>query len=209
MSQVLDNEVVEYEAELAEVTARMEEMAQAFISATIACLKQWYQSNARFFVQELSEHTLTMGRERLALMKQEVTLLTMLVPDEAHQLLDDDSLWWHRSRMGGWRDRYSTKPPDDLLGVIDALAERLIPLLEKYGYLTIEPGKLMFAASGSDPRRGTQMRDPLKMEWSNEMTGCVDAYKDELGRALSLDSKIATARKLKRKYEAAALWDEA
>ena len=133
--QVFDAEIGLYEKELVDIIAKMEKTSQGFIAASIACLKQWYMDTAKSYVQEQFDLTNQLGLEKVAEMKRQVTALVMMVPNEAKQLMSDENLWWHKSRGGGWQDHYTPGPPDGLKMAVCALADRLTPILEAYGFI--------------------------------------------------------------------------
>jgi hypothetical protein len=210
--QVFDAEIELYGKELVEIIAKMEKTSQRFVAVTIACLKQWYQDRAKSYVQEHFDLTNKLGLENISQMKARVTQLVMMVPNAAKALLLDQNLWWHQSRGGGWQDHYTQGPPDGLHMAICALAERLTPILETYGYVKKEP-----CPERDEEDNDTQPREPIKrkgggppqLEWTEEMTKCISEYKEDLGRATFLDSKMEQARKRKAKHNAGLLWEKA
>lgn len=200
---VFDAEIGLYEKELIEIIAKMEKTKQAFIAAAVACLKAWYHERARKYVQEKYDLTNKLGLARITQMKARIKQLIEATDADAIKLLGNDNLWWHRTRGGGWQDSYTPGPPDGLQMAVDALSEKIIPILEAYGYIKRTPGK-----EKSDDAKPQSSSLP-QLEWTEPMTKCVDAYKEDLGRATFLDSKMQQARARKAKHNAGLLWDKA
>jgi hypothetical protein len=201
---MFDKDIEGYQKELEEIVALMEQSRVTFVEATLASLTQWYQTQARFHVQDQYELTLDVGPERLSQMKKKITQLITMAPAGVQRLLDDDKLWWHRSRGGGWRDPYMEGAPEPLVNAVKRLSLTLTPILIEYGYIRPNPD-VTSVDSKRTPRSPTN--GTPEFEWSEKMTITVSVYKDQLGRATFLDQKIVEARKLKLKYEAGALWD--
>jgi hypothetical protein len=210
--QAFDAEIALYEKELVDIVAKMDKTSQRFVAATIACLKRWYPETARSYVQKQYELTHQLGKSKIAEIKRKVAELASTAARDAQHLLCNGNLWWHKSRGGGWQDHYTKGPPDGLNMAVWALAERLVPILESYGYIKKE------ARGGSDdeiedakeaklatkPKRN----DLPQLEWTEEMTKAIDVYKEDLGRATFLDSKLQQARRRKAIHAAGLLWDQ-
>jgi hypothetical protein len=202
-----DAEITLHETELSEIIARMDQTAQAFIALCIVRLKVWYLEAAKAYVQDHYELTNQLGVEKVAVMKRRVTQLVMMLPTEAKQVLGDPTLWWHRSRGGGWLDHHTPGPPDGLRMAVEALSERLSPILESYGYLKPERRAKKDA---EEPQTQQSLRKDggrPHLEWTAEMTKCVETYKEDLGRATFLDLRIEQAKKRKAKFKAGQLWE--
>lgn len=207
-AKAFEAEITLHETELGEIIAKMDKTAQAFIALCIARLKAWYIEAAKLHVQEQYDLTNQLGPEKLTAMKRRVTQLSMMVPNEAKQVLGDPTLWWHRSRGGGWLDQ-ATGPPDGLRMAVDAVSERLAPILESYGYVKKEkrPKKESDDARPQQTVRHGGGRTHL--EWTAEMTKCIETYKEDLGRATFLDQRIEQAQRRRAKFNAGVLWEKA
>lgn len=207
---VFDAEIELYQKELGEIIEKMDQTATAFVVAAIACLKQWYQDTAKWFVQTQYERTNELGVDTIRQMKTQVMRIVMMVPNEAKPLLADENLWWHRSRGGGWQDSFTPGPPDGLSMAVCALAERLNPILETYGYLEKDSPPVK-RPDEKRPRQAPKKRfaDRLQVEWSKEMTKHIEEYKEDLSRATFLDNKMEQARKKKARHTAGLIWEDA
>jgi hypothetical protein len=205
--QVLDAEIDLYEKELGEIVGKMDKTSQHFVAATIVCLKRWYLETAKSYVQQQYDLTHRLGLDKIQELKAKVTQLASVAARDAQHLLCDENLWWHKSRGGGWQDHYTKGPPDGLSMAVWALRERLTPILESYGYIKREPRPNSDAqdATTTRPRRN----ELPQLEWTDEMTKAIDAYKEDLGRATFLDAKMQQARKRKAIHNAGLLWDQA
>jgi hypothetical protein len=211
--EVFDAEIVLYQQELVEITTKMEKTSQQFIAATIASLNRWYAATARSYVQDQYELTNRLGIEKVRDLKRYVAQLVAAVPKDAQRLLCDGNLWWHKSRGGGWQDHYAQGPPDGLSMAIWALAERIRPVLEAFGYIKREP-----TPEPKDQEENTKSRRPAtkpkkhalpEIEWTEEMKKSIESYKEDLGRATFLDGKMQQAKKRKARHKAGILWDQA
>ena len=208
MAEIFDKEIETYQTELTEVVGKMEDTRQAFLSAAAACLKQWFDQKARFYVQDQYWRTHQLGPQHIAEMKRRVTELVVATPTLTQQVLDDVNLWWHKSRGGGWTDQYAAGPPEPMQKAVSQVASRLEAILIAYGYLAKDSQpEAVGEDSGNDGENPKQERPVL--DWSEDMIKTIELYKEQLGRATYLDSKVDATTKLKKKYEAGALWDQA
>lgn len=211
--QAFDAEIGLYEKELMDIIAKMDKTSQRFVAATIASLKRWYPETAKSCVQKQYELTHHLGKAKITELKAKVAELAAASARDAQHLLCDGNLWWHKSRGGGWQDHYTKGPPDGLSMAVWALVERLVPILESYGYL--KKGAQPRSDDETPDRKAakpatTKKRNDLpELEWTQEMTKAIDAYKEDLGRATFLDSKMQQARKRKAIHAAGLLWDQA
>jgi hypothetical protein len=210
--QVFDAEIALYEKELVEIIAKMEKTSQRFVASAIACLKRWYPDTARSYAQQQYELTNQLGIEKIRELKGKVAQLAAVSARDAQHLLCNGNLWWHKSRGGGWQDHYTKGPPDGLSMAVWALMERLAPILESYGYIKKEPRRESEGEDQGDkavnPTMKARRNDLPQLEWTDEMTQSIDAYKEDLGRATFLDSKMEQARKRKAIHNAGLLWDQ-
>ena len=210
MTTIFDNDISTYEKELVEIIDKMEQARQGFVTCGVACLQKWYNTTARYFVQDRFEWTNDMGLAKLTEMKEKVNDLIQNTPTEIAKILSDDQHWWHCSRGGNWKDHHSKELPRGLQLAVFMAAVKLGPILKNYGYLKddipeFEP--ILDAPKNDQPYR-ERKKSPFDVEWTEEMLMHISAYKEHLGRAMYLDAKLREARKLKAKYEAAALWDK-
>jgi hypothetical protein len=191
----------------------MDKTSQRFVAATIASLKRWYPETTKSYVQKQYELTHQLGKPKITELKAKVAELAAAAARDAQHLLCNGNLWWHKSRGGGWQDHYTKGPPDGLSMAVWALVERLVPILESYGYIKKGPRPRSGDETQDEKaaKRGTtQKRNNLpQLEWTEEMTKSIDAYKEDLGRATFLDSKMQQARKRKAVHAAGLLWEKA
>ncbi len=211
--QAFDAEIALYEKELVDIIAKMDKTSQRFVAATIVCLKRWYPETAKTHVQRQYEVTHRHGIEKIRELKAKVIQLASTAAKDAQHLLCNGNLWWHKSRGGGWQDHYTKGPPDGLSMAVWALMERLTPILESYGYIKKEPRG---ESNDGGQRENTttpvikpRNNDLPELEWTEEMTKSIDTYKEDLGRATFLDSKMQQARKRKAIHSAGLFWDQA
>jgi len=211
--QAFDAEIGLYEKELVDIIAKMEKTSQRFVAATIASLKRWYPETAKSCVQQQYELTHQLGTEKIRELKGKVTELASTASRDAQHLLCNGNLWWHKSRGGGWQDHYTKGPPDGLSMAVWALVERLVPTLQSYGYIKKEPRRESDDAGqnekAANPAMKPKGKDLPQLQWTEEMTKAIDAYKEDLSRATFLDSKMQQARKRKAIHNAGLLWDQA
>ncbi len=213
LSQTFDSEITSFEKEFAEILGQMEKAKQSFVAGTIEFLTKWFQNQARYHVEEQYEHTHSLGLTRLTELKQKVGQLIKSTPMAVARLVGHDSLWWHRSRRGGWKDQYSSEPPEGLTQAMRLLAGAIAPILEAYGYLKKDPDSRDTWREWDEKNdcRPSNARPyyPHQLEWSDKMTTAIEGYMKHLGRATFLDSKVSGTQKLKKKMEAGNLWDKA
>jgi len=211
--KAFDAEIALYEKELVDIIAKMDKTSQRFVAATIACLKRWYPETAKTYVQQQYELTHKHGIEKVRELKAKVLQLAAEASKDAQHLLCNGNLWWHKSRGGGWQDHYTKGPPDGLSMAVWALMERLTPTLEAYGYIKKEP-RAESNGEGQGDNKATPAAKLKKnglpeLEWTEEMIKAIDEYKEDLGRATFLDSKMQQARKRKAIHAAGLFWDQA
>ena len=206
--RTFDAEIELYDGELRAIIEKMDKTSQRFIAATIQCLVKYYPLKARTCVQEQYELSNRLGLDRIRQLKQQVARLVQGLPADAQKLLCDGNLWWHKSRGGGWQDHTTPGPPDGLSMAIWALEERVSPILESFGYVDKERRAARDSETG-ELRARNKRRGDGQIEWTDEMNKSIDSYKEDLGRAIFLDSKVQQARKRKAIHIAGTLWDKA
>lgn len=139
MAEAFDKEIEGYRTELEAIINHMEKTRLDFVEMTTECLIRWYETHTRFYVQDQYELTLELGAGRLSQMKKKLMQLVNIAPASVQRILDDDRLWWHRSREGGWRNPFIDGPPEPLAAAIKRLGALLTPILLEFGFIKPNP----------------------------------------------------------------------
>ena len=223
MSGNIDALIRSKEAELEPLLLRMEEIRLQFIDDVTRFASDWYEEKAKEYATKKAEVTLSLGKEKLALMKVQVNELVLNASKIVNESLTDPEVWWHKTphvnaspsayeQLGN--DQVGNKFPEVLDKPVRRALGELGNVLEQFGY-----GVTTGALRASYPEFWFESKDgagyhvrpffPHLYEWSSEMQYTIAKYDGVYKRAIVLFNEITMLKEEKKRQEAKELWDKA
>lgn len=135
----LSDELALKKEELAKQKPQIEGIRDQFIEQSVIFMKQWNMDKIEYYVKNYSEHTITLGKQKLGEMKQEFSDYNNNISDQINKSLSNEKLWWRTEMRNisidgstGADSIYHQKLIDSLIRI---LLGNLYPLLDKFDYL--------------------------------------------------------------------------
>jgi predicted DNA binding CopG/RHH family protein len=216
MSEDLDLSIQKKEAELKPLRQRMEELRAQFINDTARFAAEWFEETAQLYATKKAEVTISMGKERLADMKQKVNGLARNADKLISNALSGPSIWWHQEpRIEDSLYQYeqvSTRFPELLDKPIRRVLGELGVILEHYGYgVTVgvaakEPYLEYWYERIADPTIPPHPYFPHLLVWSDEMQRTLMRYDGLFKQAFRLFIEIQKLKEEKKRRQASDMW---
>lgn len=185
----------------------MSQVRTEFLNATSEYISQWYWKTVTLKVENKSEHSRSLGREKLSELKSEVKSLQQ----QAHKIVEEtvgaESLWWEIKPGKQDYSFYGNRAPEELDDAIRLAAGCLGSVLKKYSYLDAQES---WRKSSRQQYYSTETRPyyPHWLDWSNEMRLLLERYESLHNRIRRLTPTEYKAAPNERDEEIKQLWLE-
>jgi hypothetical protein len=195
----------------------METLAVTFRNAAVPFLASFYEGQAKEIVTRKTEITTSLGKERIATLKQAVNDLQQNAQAIVNEVLASDDLWFHKSNPDNMSHEpsyyFGHRPPEILDKGVRLAAGRLAPILEECGYLPTSNSDhgvwREWDRSGNHHPHNARPCYPTFLDWPASMKDAIVPYAELVKECRNISQRVALLQREKQQKQAEDLWDSA
>lgn len=223
MTRDFNAEIKAEQEKLAERKVLLESLRQQFSTAFASFLSSWYPEQARKEIEAAADVTLSLPKEELKRIKEDVNTLAARAADIGTEHLSQLKIWWHldesvgeergsglSARYVGYDKKLSAFLRDPMCFAMGELAR----ILEPCGYLKGQGhphfGQWRKTDSGEHgAASGKPFYPGFHMGWPDELVRLANKYNSGFEVGKKTRERISGLEREKARHEAGSKWDSA